>query len=614
LSSEEINEEQKKWLAEKMGPRKVGSGSKSKTNSRANGKGEKQEETVYKYSGKGQAQLRESVIIAGIPYFIKKTHIEKRNEEIITVEPYIEEAIKTLRPPFREECPYIPYEFKSPEEPNLYLQRAKRETIDSIYQKVKYLVKAFDDVGEETLTVLSADIVASYFQDRCSTVHYLFILGDNGTGKSALGHTFECLGYRAVNITNTTESFWFRVFGTNEAGQVTIIAEEFERIDDRSQIMAMLKEGYHPNAKVPRMNNENTKMDFFLPFGFKIMIAERSPDENKAKGLLDRCLPIKTYRGIPKYDIKEVRNPQGNTERQRKLNQIVDLRRLLLSFRVEHFKDPLPEVDIGLDGRDKELCKPLLQLFYGLGASEDTLSEIEKALKHFLDIKNNRKDDSLEARVYPIIVDIVSKYGNENSTSLLWDHITGSIGGYFDKYLDKEGNECIKNPNVFHTLDSGNLYRISTIRMIRDKFGAEMKHKNTGNVLVFDPNHLVRAGKIYGKTKGIQTKLLVASKIPMSDDSDDSSDAGDALLEEYLDPNSITPRQNGAQKTEKYKEGYDIPLHKGESSQSPQSLDPKAEPWNRKVKCPTCDYQSEPFYIKTHQCPNEDKNKNVALN
>jgi hypothetical protein len=339
-------------------------------------------------------------------------------------------------------------------------------------------------------------------------LHYLFVLGDNGTGKSVFGDTYELLGYRAVNVTNATEAFWFRIFGSNEAGQVTVIAEEFDRIDEKSQVMAMLKEGYHPNAKVPRMNNDNTKMDFFLPFGFKILIAESSPSEDKAKGLLDRSFTIKTHKGLPKYDIKEIRNPQGNKFRQQLLDEMLDLRRLLLVYKLLHFTDALPEVDVGLDGRDKELCKPLLQLFFGLGASKETLIEIEIALKHFVDIKNNRKEHSQGALVYPVIANIISEYGNEISTTIIWDAITNSLEGYFDKYVDRDGKEYNKNTNVFYTSDYGLVYRNSVIRMIRDKFGAEMKHKESGNVLIFNPGHLARAGKIYGKSNGIQTKLF----------------------------------------------------------------------------------------------------------
>ena len=81
------------------------------------------------------------------------------------------------------------------------------------------------------------NVIGSCFQDRLSTVHYLLIVGGNGTGKSAFGDTFECLGYRPVNITNATEAFWYRVLGSVEFGQVTIIAEEIDKLDEHIQII-----------------------------------------------------------------------------------------------------------------------------------------------------------------------------------------------------------------------------------------------------------------------------------------------------------------------------------------------------------------------------------------
>jgi hypothetical protein len=180
------------------------------------------------------------------------------------------------------------------------------ETPDTLLAKIKVQVKRFNEIDDKIATLLSANILGSYFQDRFSTVHYIIVVGTNGTGKSAFGETFECLGYRTVNVTNATESFWFRIFGTVEYGQVTIVVEEFDKMDENSQIMAMLKVGYQPNAKVPRMNNDNTKMEFFYPFCFKIMISEKSPNEDKARGVLDRSFKTKTYKGYPEYNIKEI--------------------------------------------------------------------------------------------------------------------------------------------------------------------------------------------------------------------------------------------------------------------------------------------------------------------
>ncbi len=50
----------------------------------------------------------------------------------------------------------------------------------------------------------------------------------------------------------------------------------------------------------------NGKQEFYYPYCFKIIIAERSPDETKAKGVLDRTFVFNTYHGKPKYDVKEI--------------------------------------------------------------------------------------------------------------------------------------------------------------------------------------------------------------------------------------------------------------------------------------------------------------------
>lgn len=94
-------------------------------------------------------------------------------------------------------------------------------------------------------------------------------------------------------------SFQFRLCGTVEFGQVTIIAEEVDRLDENSSTMSVLKEGYQLNARVPRMNSDNTKMDFFNPFCFKILIAEKSHRDDRAKCVIDRSFRIKSYKGSP---------------------------------------------------------------------------------------------------------------------------------------------------------------------------------------------------------------------------------------------------------------------------------------------------------------------------
>jgi hypothetical protein len=90
-------------------------------------------------------------------------------------------------------------------------------------------------------------------------------------------------------------------------------------------------------------------------------------------------------------------------------------------------KYPIQDIDIGLDGRDKELCKPLIQLFYNTKSQP----EIEATLQKLLLQKNQRKESTIEAALYPIIANAISQYGNEVSALQLWQSIKDSIDGIY---------------------------------------------------------------------------------------------------------------------------------------------------------------------------------------
>jgi hypothetical protein len=524
------------------------------------------EEIVYKFSNKGQGQLREAAIVEGKPSFIK--FFCDQDRRFIQVEPKIVDVTPVLRSPLLEEYPYNPYEFKTVDEPQRYLVKVLRETPDSLLVKIKNVVKKYNDIDGKTATLLSANILGSYFQDRFSTVHYLIVVGANGTGKSAFGDTFECLGYRAVNITNATEAFWFRVFGIVEYGQVTVIVEEFDKMDENSQIMGMLKVGYQPNAKVPRMNSDNTKMEFFYPYCFKIMISEKSPSEDRARGVLDRSFKIKSYKGIPEFSIKEIRNPQGNRKRLELYDEMDDIRKLLMMYRLVHMKDPYKEIEIGLDGRDEELCKPLLQLFYTLGATEETQREIENALEYFLSVKNKRKNDSLEASIYPIVKNMVSEINTSISATEIWTKITDSFEGKLDD----------KNSNVWYSADFGKKYRNTITKLICDKFGAEADHKENGNNLVFDIDKLTKMGKIYRNNGGIKTREKTDSLTHLTH-----------------------PSRGGLNESDKDDSSGTLSSRDGQNESVNQDHDDDHDESLNHTKCPYCDHEDHPFFLKLHK-------------
>ena len=203
---------------------------------------------------------------------------------------------------------------------------------------------------------------------------------------------------------------------------------------------------------------------------------------------------LDTYKGNPQHDIKEVLNPAGDKVRQKLLDKLISFRKLMLIYRLIHFADPIADIEIGLDGRDKELCKPVIQLFYNTNAQK----EIETSLQNFVEAKKQRKDSTMEAALYPIIANLVSKHGNEISNGLIWESLKENVEGAADQ----------RKPSEYHTSDFGTIYRNTITSIICDKFGAKRKHKERGNILIFNPEKLARAGKVYSTKTSIQTRLM----------------------------------------------------------------------------------------------------------
>lgn len=103
----------------------------------------KRELATYKYSNMGKGDLHESIMLDGMPVFIK---YDLENKQIKIVN-RIEQETRILIPPSHEEYPYIPYEFTK-QELDKYVKLTSAESIDTIYQKALSLVKRYNDQDE----------------------------------------------------------------------------------------------------------------------------------------------------------------------------------------------------------------------------------------------------------------------------------------------------------------------------------------------------------------------------------------------------------------------------------------------------------------------------------
>jgi hypothetical protein len=160
----------------------------------------------------------------------------------------------------------------------------------------------------------------------------------------------------------------------------------------------------------------------------------------------------------------------------------MNFRKLLLIYRLRHFKDLIPDLQIGVEGRDKELVKHSIQLFNGCKC----LKEVIETLQKFLDIKNEKKESSIESVLLKVVETLVKFNGPKISSKSIWNDLMQEIPGILNE----------KNPNEYHTDDYGTIYRTSTLSSyLGDSFGGVVKHTKKGNDWIFDPKTIKRLVK-----------------------------------------------------------------------------------------------------------------------
>ncbi|HEX5186698.1 MAG TPA: hypothetical protein VFV86_07390 [Nitrososphaeraceae archaeon] len=412
--------------------------------------------------------LYESAIIGDNVFFVCNNNGEIELIKEIEDENEAKE-IKAIRPIDRDNYPYNPYTFSNKEEIQEFwnLIKQKQITLDTIYREIRKEIGKFIVHDDHVLNYLTALIIFSYFQDFFATVPYTMFVSDNGSGKSVIGNFFELLSYRPINMTDPTVANIFRIFGTLESGQCTLVLDEAEKIDTDNNMMSILKNGYENGKKVQRINQFG-KQEHFHTFGLKLMAAERVPNTLIAKGVLDRTFVISNYKGKPQLDIKEIKNVKN--ERNVEIKEFFELvRKLLLLKRVERHNTSITDIETGLEGRNKELCKPMLQIFY----KTEHQHEVEKVLEILINAKQNRKENSMEKSILEIILVLFNKYSDGNIPfNEIWNLVTKNINGEVNPL---KGNE-------FETDNHGTIYKRTVSKILRDKFGATDSKKREAKV------------------------------------------------------------------------------------------------------------------------------------
>jgi hypothetical protein len=529
----------------------------------------RKEVVAYKYSQKGRSSLNEAIILCGEPCFVTWYPNYGTNNENLKIIPVIEESTRIIRPPSSEEYPYTPYDFADVQELNEYFRRGNTTSLNDLYKMAKGFFQQYVDQNKNTIVILSADSILTYFQDLFPIIHYSEGIGGNDAGKSSIGYTFEYAGYRVVRGTSISGANYYRILGNIEPGQCTIIEDEADSISDDPDKVRILKSGYEYNAKIPKtnMNTRNQEQNWYYPYCYKILLAEKSLSEWKAKGLVDRTFSHKCRPGKVRYSIKKVVSQTINKspELQRLYDELLDFRKLMLCYRLIHYADDLPEIKISVINRDEELSYPLLQLFYGTEAFE----EIKTAVEYFLHQRKRRRSRSLEAALYPVLKDLINARTESNIVDIfysdIWKKITeeNSIKG--NLYSDTQ----------YETLEYGPIYQNTFSRFIADKFSAELDRKNTGSILTFDKAQFIDSfDELYNhRAQDSESEVKIDVQLVNSEGSDDSDGSSDASTIDY----ATFDERNKAEK---------------KANPCPEPSQPSQPSPTIFIKCPLCKFEN----------------------
>jgi hypothetical protein len=447
---------------------------------------------IQKYSN--STALAESIIVAGIPCFAA-ARINGDETVNITLEDSIPVNDTIEYRPFQNEA-YLnkPYSFKSREEFDLTIEKAKGERHDSLYKKVKSIWKKYVDADDFHISICAADTFFTYWQDKIGMTHYLFFVGNNNCGKSNNLTVLKFLAYRNFTSTDMTAANIYQFLGDKEEGQGTLCEDEADRVDEDRQKMAIHKNGYITGFPVSRIDTSFGRRQIKLnTYCFKAFAAERFPDPFKAKGFNQRVLEMQCYYGDPEQDISEVVNPAGAQEFQFLLNELEETRNLLLAYRLLHFHEVIPDIKLNIKGREKQLFRPIIRVFQ----NTDTLSELLPVISNYVTQKREANDASFNAFLYRAIVDIIRDQKTTTLPSrLIWDYLVSNL----------EATEIPGRNLSCETSEFGVISQKEVTQTLEHVFGA--KNRKTGGIkhLVFNTGNLQRLGKVYDLS--IQVKVL----------------------------------------------------------------------------------------------------------
>ena len=432
-------------------------------------KAKKQPKKILKDSGLSPSGYFEAIYHKDKPMFLVK------NNAGFSIVESVEVNGELFYPKDVQHMPYEPYGWFEGQVPNR----------EDLFWMVWREICCFVDVEPIWKDVLAACILLSYHQEKLQTVPYLFLYGDNESGKSTVLQVLKFLCYRPMyGVTIPAADMYGYLEDSDGIG--CILEDEVQGIHKDTDKIKIFKAGYKQGAVVPRtiLTNNDRIIKYYRTFCLKACASEQIP---QVKGFLERFILMPMVEGYPEKEWADLT--------QEDLCRLQDLRNCLLKWRMLSRDWTLPDVEISVKGRLKELWKPLLQITSGLTVYDELYKFVETQRKERLSLKQN----TLEGKIVKVVVDIMNEFG-EGATipfQTIWSRLQEELDGKIDE----------KKPNVMDTAEFFQVTKNKVGYRLREVLSGKskpMREKDSEgyDIVVkayeFDKEKLRRVAKKYG--------------------------------------------------------------------------------------------------------------------
>jgi len=449
---------------------------------------EKKERHIEKTSGLAEEGYFESIYHGVEPRFL----VLKDDEFNIIEKVSVNE--KQFYPKERQKFPYDPFGYYPSQIPNR----------DELFWQVRAEFHTFIDVESIWKDVLSSCVLLTYQQEKLLTVPYIYVFGDNESGKSTVLQLLKFLCYRPLyGVTVPSADVYGYLEDVEALG--CILEDEIQGVEKDTEKIKVYKAGYKRGAVVPRtlLLQHDRVIKYYNTFCFKACASEQIP---QVKGFRERFIEIPMVEGYPEKEWTDI------TEQDSK--RLHDLRNMLLKWRMLSREWHLPNPELPMKGRLKELWKPILQIIHDLPVYQTLANFVEEQRNERL----NAKQNTLEGHIVKIVTELHNQSKANPVPHIPFQTIWLELAADLDGKIDEKRPHVMDTSEFFQVTKNKVGYRLREVLSGKSKMVRERVEDNDSLIraYTFDREKIRRIAKKYGYDLVAEFQSLTSSERPQT--------------------------------------------------------------------------------------------------